>query len=75
MEQIPWFLRFAAANWISIRAQLDLWAQDNGYVPYSQEPKRYQLHGWGLLGFPPRIACNVIYHDGDVKIFAAQRFS
>lgn len=60
MKLPPWFLHIFG-KWQSIADQCDRWAERNGHVPYSQEDQRYRFSGWGTVGFPPKLACNVLY--------------
>lgn len=63
INPIPWPLRWAAGSWQNIRAQADTWAAEQSFPSYSEAPEAYRFHGWGLVGFPPRIACNLTYFD------------
>ena len=54
----PWFLRFFS-GWKTIKDKVDFWAKNFGVATYSEQPTDYRFEGWGTVGFPPRLACNV----------------
>ena len=56
---VPLFFRMFN-GWVSIQRQVNDWAKEKDYIPYSQEPRLYRFDGWGVVGiFRPRLACNV----------------
>ncbi len=60
MNPVPWFLKIAS-GWPQILVQLNSVSNYKGWPPYSAEPTRYRFSGWGLVGFPPALACNIYY--------------
>jgi hypothetical protein len=68
MKPIPFLLR-AFGGWQRIKDQIDQVADrgDDPLVPYSLAPDLYRFDGWGLKGFPPRLACNVKYFPPDTN--------
>jgi hypothetical protein len=60
MNPVPFVFKLWG-RWDSIQNKVDDWAAARGYPPYRQSPEQYQFSGWGTVGFPPRIACNVKY--------------
>ena len=61
MNQIPVLLRMFAGDWMSIRVKAQQAAMNNGIEYADQREDNFRYDGWGLVGFPPRIACNVKY--------------
>ncbi|WP_035992534.1 hypothetical protein [Leptolyngbya sp. KIOST-1] len=60
----PFLLRLVG-GWPSIAAQVDTIARDRAWPTYSEAPTRYRFSGWGTVGFPPALACNVYYFPVD----------
>lgn len=73
MNPAPIMLRLWG-GWQSIRQQVDDWAIANGYETYTAAPEQYRFYGWGTVGFPPRIACNVLLFRKDADTVDAGRF-
>ena len=65
INPVPFFLRFVS-GWPSIKAKVNDWAIANAYPTYDENPTAYRFSGWGSVGFPPRLACNVYFSGPDV---------
>ena len=64
MNPVPWFLSFIS-GWPTIQSQVGLWASSHNKPLPEESPNSYRWHGWGTVGFPPRLACNVIFFEKD----------
>lgn len=73
MNPVPFFLRFVG-GWQWIRRDLIQVGYRQQLVPYDQDPMRYRFDGWGSVGFPPRLACNVTYYGKDGQTLDMGRF-
>ena len=63
MNKVPFALRMFGGSWYTIRALAEKLAIEHGIE--DPQPIMFRYEGWGLMGFPPRIACNVKYISGD----------
>lgn len=71
---VPWLLSFIG-GWGSILAQLDNVAESRGCWSYGARPTQWRFSGWGTVGFPPRLACNVYYFTESGEMIDLGRFS
>ena len=55
-------------RWNAILAELAEYCHDRHLPSPYIEPKLFRYDGWGLLGFPPTIACNVSYFVGNEQV-------
>lgn len=63
MSQIPTIFRIFAGSWATIQQRASQEAVKYGFILSQQKSENFRYDGWGLVGFPPRIACNVKYVD------------
>ncbi|MBW4484905.1 MAG: hypothetical protein KME14_20410 [Tildeniella torsiva UHER 1998/13D] len=63
MNPVPFLMRFVS-GWPAIQAEINNFAVRRGLPTFNREPKRYRFHGWGTVGFPPQLACNITYFHG-----------
>lgn len=63
MNPVPFVWRIFG-GWNRIKASVDNQASGMSLPTYSQSPTLYRFSGWGVTGFPPKLACNVRYCPG-----------
>ncbi|MEM9118495.1 MAG: hypothetical protein AAGD09_11500 [Cyanobacteria bacterium P01_F01_bin.56] len=73
MSPVPFFLRFVG-GWQTIREHLAEECQLRNIPSADKEPNRYRYDGWGVMGFPPRVACNITYFPEHGDPFDLGRF-
>lgn len=62
-------------RWDAIMVELAEYCEDNHLPDPYNEPKRFRFDGWGLVGFPFTIACNVSYFVGNEQVRIPKRFT
>jgi hypothetical protein len=74
MTPVPFLMRFLS-GWADIQNEVNDFAKRRRLPTYAQEPTKFSFHGWGSVGFPPRLACNLtIFYRGN-GIEVRKRFS
>ena len=68
MNQIPAVLRLFVGNFSTIQQRAAQKAFDRGINYNEQTEENFSYDGWGLVGFPPLIACNAKYIHFDTGI-------
>ena len=63
ISPIPFFFRLFG-GWKAIESQVNTWASVNEKASYREIPDFYRFDGWGTVGFPPVVACNVKFRPG-----------
>lgn len=58
INQIPAIFRLFAGNFSTIQQRAAQKAFDMGITYNEQTAENFRYDGWGLVGLPPRIACN-----------------
>lgn len=61
-----WGISLGQRRWNAIQKELIDYCKKHNIPSPEKMPNLFQYDGWGLVGFPPTIACNVSYwvsHD------------
>lgn len=73
MNPVPFLMRFAS-GWNDIKAEVNDFATQRQLPTYDNVPLKYRFEGWGTVGFPPRLACNLVIFLEDQAIPVGKRF-